>query len=42
MIGPRAWKGEKALFAAGYTSVFHLDGGLVAWKIAGLPVEKSD
>jgi len=39
MVGPRARKGESALLAAGYEKVFHLDGGLAAWRAAGLPVE---
>jgi rhodanese-related sulfurtransferase len=39
MVGPRARKGEAALLAAGYESVFHLEGGLAAWQAAGLPVE---
>ena len=39
MIGPRARKGESALLAAGYEKVLHLEGGLAAWKAAGLPVE---
>lgn len=39
MVGPRARKGESALRAVGYESVFHLEGGLAAWKAAGLPVE---
>jgi rhodanese-related sulfurtransferase len=39
MIGPRARKGESALLAAGYRKVLHLEGGLAAWKAAGLPVE---
>jgi phage shock protein E len=39
MVGPRARKGESALLAAGYESVFHLEGGLAAWQAAGLPVE---
>jgi len=39
MVGPRARKGESALLAAGYMKVFHLEGGLAAWKAAGLPVE---
>ena len=39
MIGPRARKGEAALLGAGYTSVLHIEGGLAAWKAAGLPVE---
>jgi phage shock protein E len=39
MVGPRARKGESALLAAGYESVFHLEGGLAAWQAAGLPVD---
>jgi phage shock protein E len=39
MVGPRARKGESALLAAGYQTVFHLEGGLAAWQAAGLPVE---
>jgi phage shock protein E len=39
MVGPRARKGEASLLRAGYTSVFHLEGGLAAWQAAGLPVE---
>jgi rhodanese-related sulfurtransferase len=42
MIGPRARKGETALLAVGYQKVFHLEGGLAAWKDAGLPVEGSE
>jgi rhodanese-related sulfurtransferase len=42
MVGPRARKGESALLAAGYTSVLHLEGGLAAWKAAGLPVEAAE
>ena len=38
MIGPRARKGEAALLARGFTAVFHLEGGLAAWKAAGYPV----
>ncbi len=38
MVGPRARKGESALLAAGFATVFHLEGGLTAWKKAGLPV----
>jgi rhodanese-related sulfurtransferase len=41
MVGPRARKGESALLAAGYGSVFHLEGGLAAWQAAGLPVERA-
>jgi rhodanese-related sulfurtransferase len=39
MVGPRARKGETALLAAGYETVFHLEGGLAAWQAAGLPVD---
>lgn len=39
MVGPRARKGETALLGAGYTPVFHLEGGLAAWQAAGLPIE---
>ena len=39
MVGPRARLGEGALLQAGYESVFHLEGGLAAWREAGLPVE---
>ena len=41
MVGPRARKGESALLAVGYASVFHLEGGLAAWQAAGLPVERA-
>ena len=41
MVGPRARMGESALLAAGYASVFHLEGGLAAWQAAGLPVERA-
>lgn len=41
MVGPRARKGESALLATGYESVFHLEGGLAAWQEAGLPVERA-
>jgi phage shock protein E len=40
MMGPRARKGEAALFDAGYRSVVHVEGGLSAWKAEGLPVER--
>jgi len=42
MVGPRARKGEAALLANGYDSVFHIEGGLAAWQAAGLPVEASE
>lgn len=39
MVGPRARKGESALLEAGYEKdVLHIEGGLAAWKAAGLPV----
>jgi len=42
MVGPRARKGESALLGAGYSPVFHLEGGLAAWQAAGLPVESAE
>ena len=40
MVGPRARKAEEALVAAGYdAAIHHIDGGLTAWKQAGLEVE---
>jgi rhodanese-related sulfurtransferase len=39
MLGPRARKGEAALLAAGHSDVFHIEGGLAAWKQADLPIE---
>ncbi|MCP3985288.1 MAG: rhodanese-like domain-containing protein [bacterium] len=41
MVGPRARKGEAALRDVGYDEVLHIEGGLAAWKEAGLPVESS-
>ena len=41
MIGPRARKGESALLAAGYEKIFHLEGGLAAWRAANLPIEST-
>ncbi len=40
MVGPRARMGEAALLGSGYTSVFHIEGGLAAWQASGLPVER--
>jgi len=40
MVGPRARKGESALLAAGYSSVLHVEGGLLAWQESDLPVER--
>jgi rhodanese-related sulfurtransferase len=42
MVGPRARKAESALLAAGHERVLHLEGGLAAWKAAGLPVTGED
>ncbi|MCE2744571.1 MAG: rhodanese-like domain-containing protein [Burkholderiales bacterium] len=39
--GARAGAAATVLKAAGYTDVFVLDGGLNAWKEAGLPVKKA-
>ncbi len=39
LMGPRARLGEKTLQQAGISKVFHLEGGLSAWREAGLPVE---
>ncbi|WP_334119020.1 rhodanese-like domain-containing protein [Limnobacter sp.] len=38
--GARAGAAATVLKAAGYTDVFVLDGGLNAWKEAGMPVKK--
>ena len=39
MVGPRARLGEEILRRAGVAKVFHLEGGLAAWRDADLPVE---
>jgi len=39
MQGPRARLGEQALLGAGREGVLHIEGGLAAWRAAGLPVE---
>lgn len=39
--GARAGAAATVLKAAGYTDVFVLDGGLKAWKEAGMPVKKA-
>jgi rhodanese-related sulfurtransferase len=41
-VGPRARAAEKSLVAAGVdpARVLHMDGGMVAWEAAGLPVER--
>ncbi len=41
-VGPRARIGEKTLLDAGFSKVFHLEGGLVAWRESGLPIETPD
>lgn len=40
MVGPRARIGEKILQKAGVSKIFHLEGGLAAWRQSGLPVEQ--
>lgn len=35
-IGGRSERAAELLFAAGHRQAFHLDGGLFAWKEAGL------
>ena len=37
MVGPRARLGERSLLDSGVKQVFHIEGGLAAWKAAGLP-----
>ena len=41
-VGPRARKGEASLLAAGVDAkrVRHMEGGMIAWEAAGLPVER--
>jgi rhodanese-related sulfurtransferase len=41
-VGPRARAAEASLVAAGVDPqrVLHMDGGMVAWEAAGLPVER--
>ncbi len=39
--GARSAKAVSQLLAAGLTDVYSLDGGLVAWQAAGLPVIKA-
>jgi rhodanese-related sulfurtransferase len=38
-IGGRSARAAALLFAAGHRQAFHLDGGLFAWKEAGLGTE---
>lgn len=39
--GNRSGRAAKTLLAAGFTSVINVEGGMMAWNVAGLPVEKS-
>jgi phage shock protein E len=41
MKGPRARIGEKILEQAGVSKIFHLEGGMTAWRESGLPIEES-
>lgn len=38
-VGGRSAEAAEILIANGYTEVFNLDGGIVAWQKAGFPVE---
>ena len=38
--GLRANFAEQTLQAAGFESILHLDGDMVAWRASGLPIEK--
>ena len=38
--GPRAIKAEEALIAAGIDNLYHLNGGMEAWRASGLPVAR--
>ena len=38
--GGRSRKAVDSLKAAGATKIYHLDGGIIAWKNAGKPTEK--
>jgi len=38
--GSRSRMAGSALAKAGFSEVYHLNGGFRAWKDAGLPVEK--
>ena len=40
-IGKRSAAAGRMLLKAGRVPVFHMDGGLTAWKAAGLPVEEA-
>ena len=38
-LGPNAARGAKLLKDMGFTSVAYMEGGMAAWKAAGLPTE---
>ncbi len=40
-IGKRSEAAAKMLLKAGYNRVLHMEGGLTAWKEAGLPIEEA-
>lgn len=40
--GRRSMQAAQALVAAGHAEVFNLDGGIGAWKAAGLPLIRVD
>lgn len=40
-IGKRSAAAGRMLLKAGHVQVLHMDGGLTAWKAAGLPVEEA-
>lgn len=40
-IGKRSAAAGRMLLKAGYHKVLHMEGGLTAWKAAGLPVEEA-
>lgn len=41
-IGRRSRKAAELLHAAGHDEVVHLDGGLMAWDEAGLPIASAE
>lgn len=40
-IGKRSAAAARMLLKAGHDKVLHMDGGLTAWKAAGLPIEEA-
>jgi hydroxyacylglutathione hydrolase len=40
-VGPRARRGERTLLRNGFSHVLHLNGGFLAWKEAGHPIDRS-